>query len=173
MGGSSTGGSSPGGSSPGGSSPGGSGGSDSNIAQLLETAQESCELLDMTVVVKFADEALGARLTGRVVDGSLAVEGEEEVLEQQARLGHVVRLRWADGVADGAQVPVSGWVEQSREPDSSRYRCFDGEVRVRVNDGGDVFYVFAADAVSDATADGTCGAPTAKEEVYGCLPADY
>lgn len=134
-------------------------------------ARESCELLDMTVVVKFADE--GARLTGRVVEGSLSVVGTEEVLEQQARLGHVVRLRWADGVDDGAQVPVSGWVEHNREPDPSRYRCFEGEVQVRVNDRGDVFYIFAADKISEAMADGTCGASTPQEEVYGCLPADY
>jgi hypothetical protein len=139
----------------------------------MERAQESCELLDMTVVVTFADEGLGARLTGRVVDGSLSVDGAEEVLEEQGISGHVVRLRWADGVSDGAQVPVSGWVKQAREPDASRYRCFHGEVLVRFNDRGDLFYVFAADMVSEATADGTCGAPTTEEEVQGCLPSDY
>lgn len=125
-------------------------------------------------VLKFADESIGARLTGRVVDGSVMVEGADEVLKQESISGHLVQLRWADGAADGAQVPVKGWIKQIRDPDTnSRYRCFDGEVQVRYTNGGDTHYIFAAKSVSEAAADGTCGAATSKEVVYGCLPARY
>jgi hypothetical protein len=141
---------------------------------MINEAREQCELLDMTVVVKFAEDSVGTRLTGRVVEGSVMVEGADEVLKQEARLGHRVELRWADGAADGAQVKVHGLVKHNRDPDStSRYRCFDGEVLVRYTNGGDTFYIFAAESLSEAAADGTCGAPTTKEVVYGCLPARY
>jgi hypothetical protein len=140
----------------------------------MNRAKESCELLEMKVVVKFADEPIGARLTGRVVDGSVMVEGADEVLKQEAILGHLAQLRWADGAADGAQVPVKGWIKQSREPDTdSRYRCFTGEVQVRADDRGEVYYIFAGNSLSEATADGACGAATTKEEIHGCLPAEY
>jgi hypothetical protein len=140
----------------------------------MNRAKESCELLDMTVVVKFADESIGSRITGRVVDGSVMVEGAEEVLQQESITGHLVQLRWVDGAADGAQVPVKGWVKQIRDPATdSRYRCFNGEVQVRANDRGDVYYIFAGDSLSEATADGACGAATTKEEIRGCLPAEY
>jgi hypothetical protein len=174
-GGSSTAGSSTGGSSTAGSSTGGSGGDGFTLTEFMNRAKESCELLDMTVVVKFADESIGARLTGRVVDGSVMVEGADEVLKQESITGHLVQLRWADGTADGEQVPVKGWLKQIRDPETdSRYRCFDGEVQVRYTNGGDTYYVFAAQSLSEAAADGTCGAATtSKEVVYGCLPARF
>ncbi len=152
---------------------GGSGGG-SDIAGMINRAREQCELLDMTVVVKFAEDSVGTRLTGRVVEGSVMVEGADEVLKQEARLGHRVELRWADGVADGAQVKARGLVKQKRDPDSSsRYRCFDGEVQVRYTNGGDTYYIFASQSLAEAAPDGSCGAATTKEAVYGCLPARF
>lgn len=173
--GSSTAGSSTGGSSTAGSSTAGSGGEGSfTLEEFMTRAKESCKLLDMTVVVKFADETIGSRLTGRVVDGSVMVEGADEVLKQESITGHLVQLRWADGAADGAQVPVKGWVKQTKDPDTdSRYRCFDGEVQVRYTEGGDTYYIFASQSLSEAAADGTCGAATSKEVAYGCLPARF
>lgn len=166
--------SSTGGSSTGGSSTGGSGSDADRITELMADAEEECRLREMRVVVQFEEDTFAARLTGRVVDGSLTVSGSEELLEQEARLGHTVRLRWASGVADGDRVPVSGWVMQSRDPEENRYRCFDGEVQVRVDRSGDAFYLFGADVVYEGNPDGTCGARTSADEVaLGCLPHDY
>lgn len=140
----------------------------------MNRAKEDCELLDMTVVVKLAEEMIGTRLTGRVVDGSVMVEGADEVLKQESIVGHLVQLRWVDGAADGAQVPVRGWIKQSRDPETnSKYRCFNGEVQVRANDRGDIYYIFAGNSLFEATSDGACGAATNKETIHGCLPADY
>jgi hypothetical protein len=49
----------------------------------------------------------------------------------------------------------------------------NGEVQVRANDRGEVDYIFAGNSLSEATADGVCGAATTKEEIHGCLPAEY
>lgn len=152
---------------------GGSGASTSAVDEMLTDAFNSCVLLDMAMMVKFSEDNFTAALDGRVVDGSLAMDGGDEVLQQESIAGHKVELRWGPGVADGDQVSVSGWVEQSRQSGENRYRCFDGQVRVRVDDRGDVFYVFASDTLYEASADGTCGAATSGEEAYGCLPDDY
>jgi hypothetical protein len=172
---SSTGGSNDGGgTNSGGQSGAGSGSDPERFAKLMADAGSDCRLREMRVRVRFEEEVFAARLTRRVIDGVSSVSGTEELLERHARLGHVVQLRWAAGAADGAQVPVSAWVKQDRQSDEPRYRCFDGEVKVRENRAGDAYYVFAADVVYEGHEDGSCGARTSADEaVLGCLPDEY
>lgn len=177
-GGSSTGGNSSGGSTgaapgSGGSATGGSDQGDSTIPELLSDAEEGCSTREMDVHVDFTDDNFEALLDGRVVDGSLTMESGDEVLAEESIAGDQVHLRWGGGVADGDLVAVSGWLEQNRATEENRYRCFDGEVIVRKDYFGALYYIFASETLYDATVDGTCGAPIAGEIAYGCLPDDY
>ncbi len=152
---------------------GGTGAGTSTLDELLTDAEEGCATLDMDVWVRFAEDGYRAHLDGRVVDGSLEMEAGDEVVVQESIAGDIVRLQYTAGVADGDQVAMSGWVEQARQDDPNRYRCFEGQVIVRKDYFGALYFIFASETIYEATADGTCGAPTTDEVAYGCLPVDY
>ena len=117
------------------------------------------------------------RLTGRVVSGSLVEEDGQEALQQTARLGYELELNWEAGAKDGDRVPVSGWVYSPAYktlPDV--YRCFSGELQMRITRNGRLYYLFAGNQVSEGFADGSCGEPIPIEDnefVAGCLPDEY
>ncbi|MCH2109271.1 MAG: hypothetical protein MK135_08075, partial [Polyangiaceae bacterium] len=117
-------------------------------------------------------------LTGRVVSGSLVEENGQEALQQTARLGYELELNWEAGAKDGDRVPVSGWVMApvTNGQNPEEYRCFSGELQVRITRNGRLYYLFAGNQVSEGFADGSCGEPIPIEDnewVGGCLPDEY
>ncbi len=145
-----------------------------SLEEIYARYDERCLPTQMQVDIS---KSSSERLTGRVVSGSLVEENGQEALQQTARLGYELELNWEAGAEDGDRVPVSGWVFAPAYKEIPEvYRCFSGELQMRITRNGRLYYLFAGNQVSEGFADGSCGEPIPIEDdewVGGCLPDEY
>lgn len=159
----------------GGTGAGGSGGGDTNgdLDELFVDALEECTHRALGARVQYADRDLANLLESSLTSSTTTTAGSDETIEVETILGHTMRLTWPASAQPGDHVAVSGFFHDE-DGAESRNRCFEGELDVRVDVGLDgLYFVFASTTLFEATADGTCGAPTTDEVTLGCLSEDF
>lgn len=159
-----------GGSSDGGTSTGG--GSSGDLDELFADALEDCAYRALAASVQYSDRDFANLLESSLTASMTTIAEATETLEVETFLGHTMRLTWPASAQPGDRVAVSGFLHDE-DGAESRDRCFDGEVNVRVELGGEAFFVFASRTLYEATPDGTCGAPTTDEVTLGCVSEDF
>jgi len=121
--------------------------------------------------VHYADRDFANLLESSLSSVTRTISEAAETFEVDTLIGHTLRLRWPATAQPGSRVAVSGFLHDEDDAES-RQRCFEGELEVLVYD--DVrYFVFASRTLSDATSDGTCGAPTTDEVTLGCVSEEY